>query len=118
LLDVGKFYGYLVYFTAISYILWKLGIFVAILVYFYSFGMSCQEKSGNPGLEPLESRLSVQFIFDFFFDGAQGDQIRPIFAVFWAACFNCKHSQQFWATFSTVKVIHQFCRECVGLNFG
>jgi hypothetical protein len=44
--NAGKFYGHLVSFTAISYILWPL--FVVILVYFYSLGMLCQEKSGNP----------------------------------------------------------------------
>jgi hypothetical protein len=31
---VGIFYGHLVYFTAIWYILWPFGIFVGSLVYF------------------------------------------------------------------------------------
>jgi hypothetical protein len=53
---VGKFYGRLVYFTAIWNMLWQFGIFCGhsaifitpILVYFSRFGMLCQEKSGNP----------------------------------------------------------------------
>jgi hypothetical protein len=32
--DFGLFYGHLVYFTAILYILWPLGIFCGHLVYF------------------------------------------------------------------------------------
>jgi hypothetical protein len=48
--DAGKFNGHLVYFTSISYILWTFGIFVVIFVYFSSFGMLCQEKSGNPAI--------------------------------------------------------------------
>jgi hypothetical protein len=53
--DVGIFYGHLIYFTAIWYILWLLGIFYNYLVYFmfiwynfFRFGMLRQEKSGNP----------------------------------------------------------------------
>jgi hypothetical protein len=46
--DVGKVYGGLVYFTAISYSLRPLGIFCDHLVYFSSFGMLHEEKSGNP----------------------------------------------------------------------
>jgi hypothetical protein len=42
--DSGKFYCHLVSFTAISFILWPLGIFVVILVYFYSFGMLRQKN--------------------------------------------------------------------------
>jgi hypothetical protein len=46
--DVGKCYGlfycHFVYFVAI------LAYFVVYLVYFSSFGMLCQEKSGNPAL--------------------------------------------------------------------
>jgi hypothetical protein len=41
--QLGIFYGHLVYFVAIWYILWPFGIF-------FRFGMSNQEKSGN--LEP------------------------------------------------------------------
>jgi hypothetical protein len=47
--DVGKFYGHLVYFTDIKYILWTLGIFYSNLVYFSRFSMLCQEKYVNPG---------------------------------------------------------------------
>jgi hypothetical protein len=37
---VGELYGHLVYFTAISYILWPFGVyFVVILVYFPHFGI-------------------------------------------------------------------------------
>jgi hypothetical protein len=47
--DSGIFYGHLVYYTAISYILWPLWYtyFVVILLYFSSFGMLYHEKSGN-----------------------------------------------------------------------
>jgi hypothetical protein len=47
--DVGKFYGYLVHFTAILYILWPFGKLCGHFGIFSSFGMFCQEKSGNPG---------------------------------------------------------------------
>jgi hypothetical protein len=47
--DMGVFYGDLVYFTAIRYILWTCGIFCGNLVYFSHFGMLYQERSGNPG---------------------------------------------------------------------
>jgi hypothetical protein len=40
--DVGKFYGCLVCFVAISYIFWPFWYI------FYRFGMLCHEKSGNP----------------------------------------------------------------------
>jgi hypothetical protein len=47
--DVGMVYVSLVYFTAIWYILWALGIFYGYLVIFSRFGMLWPEKSGNPG---------------------------------------------------------------------
>jgi hypothetical protein len=60
--DVGIFvwpfclyYGQMVYFSAIGYILWSF-------VYFSSFGMLYGEKSGNPDLTDVR----------FF----QGDQMR------------------------------------------
>jgi hypothetical protein len=37
MIDVGKFYGHSVDFTAILYIVWDLVYFVAILVYFPRF---------------------------------------------------------------------------------
>jgi hypothetical protein len=46
--DVGIFYGHMVYFIAIWYILWPLGIFYGYLVYFPRFGMLYHEKSGIP----------------------------------------------------------------------
>jgi putative exporter of polyketide antibiotics len=46
--DIGKFYGHLVYVTAISYILWPCGIFLVIFVYLARFGVLYQQKSGNP----------------------------------------------------------------------
>jgi hypothetical protein len=46
--DVGKFYGHLVYFTAISYTLWQFDIFCGHLVHFSHFGKPYQEISGNP----------------------------------------------------------------------
>jgi hypothetical protein len=47
--DVDIFYGHLVSFTAIGYILWTFGIFCGNLVYFSRFGMLYHEKSGNHG---------------------------------------------------------------------
>jgi hypothetical protein len=41
------FYGHLAYFTAIGNILWPFYIFCGNLEYFYRFGISDQEKSGN-----------------------------------------------------------------------
>jgi hypothetical protein len=46
--DVGIFYGYLIYFTAIRYTLWTFGVFCGNLVYFPRFGMLYVEKSDNP----------------------------------------------------------------------
>jgi hypothetical protein len=46
--DVGIFYGHLVYFTSIWYILWPSGICYGHLEYFSRFGMLYREKSGNP----------------------------------------------------------------------
>jgi hypothetical protein len=53
--NIYIFYGHLVYFTAIWYILWAFGIFCGHLVNFRviwynfsSFGMLSQEKSGKP----------------------------------------------------------------------
>jgi hypothetical protein len=49
----GIFYGHLVYFKDISYILWLFGIF------FPRFGMLYQYKSGNPdSVHLMMSRLS------------------------------------------------------------
>jgi hypothetical protein len=55
--DVGIFFGHLVYFIDIWYLLWTFGIFYGHLVYFMDiwyiiphFGMLYQEKSGNPGV--------------------------------------------------------------------
>jgi hypothetical protein len=44
----GVFYGHVVYFMAIWYILWPFGNAVVIWYIFPRFGMLCQEKSGNP----------------------------------------------------------------------
>jgi hypothetical protein len=43
------FCGHLVYFVVIWYILWSLGIFCGHLVYFPRFGILYHEESGNPG---------------------------------------------------------------------
>jgi hypothetical protein len=58
--EVGMFYGHLVYFTAIWYILWPFRICNLWYVYFSYFGMFCQEKSGNPvlGNELQPARLN------------------------------------------------------------
>jgi hypothetical protein len=47
--NVGIFHGHLEYFTAIRYILWSFGNVVVSWYIFPSFGILCQEKSGNPG---------------------------------------------------------------------
>jgi hypothetical protein len=49
--DVGIFYGLLVYFTAIWYILWTCGIFYGYLVHFPRFGMLRHKKSGSPAMK-------------------------------------------------------------------
>jgi hypothetical protein len=49
--DVGIFHGPLVYFKAISFILWPFGIFYGHLVYFSQFGMLHQDKSGIPAVD-------------------------------------------------------------------
>jgi hypothetical protein len=46
--DVGKFYGRLIYFTAILRILWPFGKFYGYLVYFSRFGILYQEKIWQP----------------------------------------------------------------------
>jgi hypothetical protein len=54
--ELGLFYGRLVYFTAVWYILWPFGVFCrhlvhifnSYLVYFSCFGILYQGKSGNP----------------------------------------------------------------------
>jgi hypothetical protein len=55
--DVGNFFNPLVYFTAISYILWPFLYFVVIMVRFSRFGMLYQEKSGNPAIRQRSQRL-------------------------------------------------------------
>jgi hypothetical protein len=48
LLPFGIFYGHLVYFTAIWYILWPFGTLLAVWYIFPRFGILNKEKSGNP----------------------------------------------------------------------
>jgi hypothetical protein len=56
--DVGQFYGYYAYFTAIWYILWPLGTFWSVwYIYFSRLGMLHQEKSGNTGKHPSKHEL-------------------------------------------------------------
>jgi hypothetical protein len=43
--DVGIFYGHLVNFTAIWYIVWPLGIFVGYLLYISPFLVCCSKKN-------------------------------------------------------------------------
>jgi hypothetical protein len=45
---VGIFYGHLVFFVAILYILWPSGIFYGYLTFFTRFGMLYREKAGHP----------------------------------------------------------------------
>jgi hypothetical protein len=44
----GMFYGHLLSFMAICYVLWPFGNLKAIWYIFPRFGKLCQEKSGNP----------------------------------------------------------------------
>jgi hypothetical protein len=71
--DVGIFFGHLVYFTAIWYIVWPFGIlcghlvnFTVIWYIFPHFGMLCHEKSGNPVLriEELYKLIRITFRFE------------------------------------------------------
>jgi hypothetical protein len=72
--DIDIFYGHLVYFTAIWYILWPFGILCGPFVYFEAiwyryfiviwcifprFGMLYKEKSCNPGSKVAERRIYV-----------------------------------------------------------
>jgi hypothetical protein len=58
--DVGIFYGLLVYFTAIWYILWPFGILVGYWVYFLPFGYVVARKIWQPWLSsPKISTCSV-----------------------------------------------------------
>jgi hypothetical protein len=69
--DVGIFYGNSVYFKGILNILWPFGAFCGNLVYFSRFGMSYQEKSGNPVEEAEIEGLGFREIplcFSFFSD--------------------------------------------------
>jgi hypothetical protein len=43
--DVGLFYGHLVYFTTIWYILWSLGIFHVYLVHLFPIWVCCTKKN-------------------------------------------------------------------------
>jgi hypothetical protein len=43
--DVGKFYGYFVYFTAIWYILWPFGIFSGHFGIFFPVLVCCTKKN-------------------------------------------------------------------------
>jgi hypothetical protein len=56
--DIGIFYGHLVYFATIWYILWTFGKVCGCLVYFSCFGMLYQEKSGNTGCSVLQTGIS------------------------------------------------------------
>jgi hypothetical protein len=51
--DLCTFYGHWAYLTAIWYILLLFGTLNGNLVYFPSFGMLYQEKSGNPEHQPF-----------------------------------------------------------------
>jgi hypothetical protein len=60
--DVGLFYGHLVYFTTIWYIVRPFGILYDSLVYFSHFGMLYQEKSGNP-VQSLLHKKAVRTVY-------------------------------------------------------
>jgi hypothetical protein len=55
--NVASFCGHRIYFVAISYILFQFGIYFS--VHFTRFGMSYQEKSGNPAI--LSRRCIIAF---------------------------------------------------------
>jgi hypothetical protein len=98
--EVGKFYGNLVYFTAISYMLWPFGIFCGHFGVFFSFGMLRQEKSGNPSngqklirVTQLLKKLSTPFVnIDKF--PVQNGEISPnlviLLSMYVASFFNAK----------------------------
>jgi hypothetical protein len=46
--NIGIYYGHLEYITAMLYILWPFGNSTVIRSIIPRFGLSCQEKSGNP----------------------------------------------------------------------
>jgi hypothetical protein len=52
--NVVIYSAHLEYFMIIRYILWNLGNFIAILVFFPRFGILYQEKSGNPALHDTD----------------------------------------------------------------
>jgi hypothetical protein len=61
---VGIFYGHLVFFVAILYILWPSGIFYGYLTFFTRFGMLYREKAGHPFFSrPLGMYISFLFVF-------------------------------------------------------
>jgi hypothetical protein len=65
---VGIFYGFLVYFTAIWYIVSPFGIFGGNFVYFVSCGMLYYEKATLCGYRSMHSIVEIFcFIFHHFF---------------------------------------------------
>jgi hypothetical protein len=79
---VYLFYSNLVYFVAISYILWPFRIFCGhfvyifcghfvyfmVIWYIFRLGMLCKEKSGNPARNPnLDHRQLFFLVSEFFF---------------------------------------------------
>jgi hypothetical protein len=69
--DVGKFYGHLVYFSAIWSIFlqfgifWSFGLFHGYLVYFPFVGMLYQEKSGNPARDASMTQDLGKYLLKF-----------------------------------------------------
>jgi hypothetical protein len=55
--DAGIFYGHLVHFMVLCYILWPFGIVRGNSVHFSRFGILNEEKSGNPALDPMTFTL-------------------------------------------------------------
>jgi hypothetical protein len=54
--NVDIFYGHLEYFKDIWESVWPFGAFCVDLVHFPSFGITCQQKSGDPGLPSWECK--------------------------------------------------------------
>jgi hypothetical protein len=57
------FYGHLVYFMAVWYILWPFGIFCGRLVHFFLFGMLYEETSGNTGSNRAPTLNFIRSVF-------------------------------------------------------
>jgi hypothetical protein len=58
--NAGIFYGHLKYSTVIWYILWPFGNVVVVWYLSPRFGKLCQEKSGNPVINPFFALVTAE----------------------------------------------------------